>query len=207
MGIEARIAPDGAQPEREAATSPARGGHPDERGPRIRPDALAHDLERSLDRLGTDHLDAFVLHRDDEDVPVDEILEALDRHVQDGHTRAIGVSNWSVARIRAALAASSANGRARLAISSPQFSLAVPRTPPWGYSPRAANCASLIRAAAPRMRALAQRLYAHSIAISRVFIGSRPFPGTGRLSSRGIIRADREDGNSREGNRTRRRDV
>lgn len=109
----------------------AKGGHPDARGSRIRPDALAHDIEISLERFATSQLDAFVMHRDDEDVPVGEIVDALDAHVRAGRVRTIGASNWTVARIRAANEYAAAHGRARLAISSVQFALAVPRTPPF----------------------------------------------------------------------------
>lgn len=108
-----------------------KGGHPDAHGARVRPDALAADLAITLERLGTDRLDGYLLHRDDPAVPVDEIVDALDVHVQAGRARAIGASNWSVARIRAALAASDARGRARFALSSPQLSLAAPSAPPW----------------------------------------------------------------------------
>ena len=116
---------------RDGALLIAKGGLADARGSRIHPDALAHDLGLSLERLGTAQLDAFVLHRDDEQVPVGEIIDALDAHVRAGQVRVIGASNWSVARIRAANEYADARGRARLAISSPQFSLAVPRTPAW----------------------------------------------------------------------------
>lgn len=106
-------------------------GHPDDHGPRLRADAIAEDLARSLDRLGTDRLDVLVLHRDDEAIPVDEIVDLLDHHVRAGQASALGASNWSSPRLAAALAAADASERARFAITSPQLSLAVPSAPPW----------------------------------------------------------------------------
>lgn len=56
-------------------------------------------IDASLERLGTDHVDLYQLHRDDEGTPLDETLEALDTVVRSGRARYIGVSNWSAWRI------------------------------------------------------------------------------------------------------------
>ncbi len=45
--------------------------------PRVNPEAIRTDLTESLERLGLDRLDLFLLHRDDETVPVGEIMTAL----------------------------------------------------------------------------------------------------------------------------------
>ncbi len=53
---------------------------------------ITEQLENSLRRLQTDHVDLYYLHRLDPDVPVDEPLRALDDLVSSGKVRYIGVS-------------------------------------------------------------------------------------------------------------------
>jgi aryl-alcohol dehydrogenase-like predicted oxidoreductase len=57
-------------------------------------------VEDSLQRLGTDYIDLYQLHRYDADTPVDETLRALDDLVTQGKVRYIGNSNftgWQIA--------------------------------------------------------------------------------------------------------------
>lgn len=66
-------------------------------------DDLIEDCDESLERLGTDHLDVFELHIDDEPhVPVSEVMDAMETLVKTGRTRYVGVSNWLIHRIREA---------------------------------------------------------------------------------------------------------
>jgi aryl-alcohol dehydrogenase-like predicted oxidoreductase len=51
--------------------------------------------EASLRRLGTDRIDLFQQHQPDPEIPMDEILEALDRLVGDGKVREIGCCNFT----------------------------------------------------------------------------------------------------------------
>ncbi|MBA3709392.1 MAG: aldo/keto reductase, partial [Planctomycetes bacterium] len=74
-----------------------KGGHPSWTAvpqARLRPEDIASDLTESCERLGTDVIDLYWLHRDDPAVPVDEILDALQRLIASGRIRAIGASNW-----------------------------------------------------------------------------------------------------------------
>lgn len=50
-------------------------------------------LNASLRRLGTDYVDLYILHMWDYHTPVEEIMDGLNRAVQAGKVRAIGVSN------------------------------------------------------------------------------------------------------------------
>ncbi len=62
---------------------------------------LLDDLDRSLARLGVDHIDLWQVHGWDENVPLEETLSALDFAVSSGRTRYIGLSNfrgWQLAR-------------------------------------------------------------------------------------------------------------
>ncbi len=67
-----------------------------------RPEAITASLERSLERLGTDHIDLFYMHRLDKTVPIEESMGALVRAVEAGKIGAIGVSEMSSATIRRA---------------------------------------------------------------------------------------------------------
>ena len=66
------------------------------------PELLERDLTQSLARLQTDYIDIYYLHRDDEAVAVDEILDALESHKSAGRIRAYAASNWRANRLRAA---------------------------------------------------------------------------------------------------------
>ena len=106
-----------------------KGGHPHletmERS-RLRPEDLAQDLAESLERLGTDSVDLYWLHRDDPNVPVGEILGALNEHLVGGRIHALGASNWTPERLRTASAYAQAHGLTGFAASQVGWSLAVP---------------------------------------------------------------------------------
>ncbi|MCL2394726.1 MAG: aldo/keto reductase [Acidimicrobiaceae bacterium] len=61
--------------------------------------------EASLRRLGTDHLDLYLLHRPVAGVPLAETLGALSELVEEGKVREIGFSNVDVAQMREAASA------------------------------------------------------------------------------------------------------
>jgi aryl-alcohol dehydrogenase (NADP+) len=76
------------------------GREPNDRGTSRR--WLVHALDASLKRLGTDWIDLYYLHRDDEVTPVEETVETLGRLIASGKILYWGVSNfraWRVARI------------------------------------------------------------------------------------------------------------
>jgi aryl-alcohol dehydrogenase-like predicted oxidoreductase len=63
---------------------------------------LREELDASLRRLGTDHIDLYYVHVDDLATPLEETLEALDGFVQAGKIRHVGWSNvrtWRLERI------------------------------------------------------------------------------------------------------------
>ncbi len=63
------------------------------------------ELEASLTRLGTDHVDVFITHWQDPTTPIAETMEALLALKAEGKTRAIGISNASADDLAAYLAA------------------------------------------------------------------------------------------------------
>lgn len=54
--------------------------------------AIEREIAGTLERLGTDYLDLYIIHRFDYDTPMEETMEALDRLVRDGRVRALGAS-------------------------------------------------------------------------------------------------------------------
>jgi aryl-alcohol dehydrogenase-like predicted oxidoreductase len=56
------------------------------------PEHIAQAIDGSLQRLGTDHVDLYYLHRPDPEVPIEESVGALAETVAAGKARAIGVS-------------------------------------------------------------------------------------------------------------------
>ncbi|MBM2714412.1 aldo/keto reductase [Mesorhizobium caraganae] len=68
-------------------------------------DSVVYEVEQSLRRLGTDHIDHYITHWQDPTTPVAETMEALDRLKTQGKIRSIGASNVTVADVRAYLAA------------------------------------------------------------------------------------------------------
>jgi aryl-alcohol dehydrogenase-like predicted oxidoreductase len=62
---------------------------------------LLNDLDKSLARLGVNHIDLWQIHTWDPLVPLEETLSAIDQAVSSGRTRYVGVSNfsgWQLAR-------------------------------------------------------------------------------------------------------------
>lgn len=60
---------------------------------------IISECEKSLERLGTDHIDLYFAHTQDEQTPVEESMEAFDRLVRSGKVRSIGASNHDVLRL------------------------------------------------------------------------------------------------------------
>ncbi|MBO9403317.1 aldo/keto reductase [Shimia sp. R9_3] len=68
-------------------------------------DAIIHEVEQSLTRLGTDYIDHYITHWQDPTTPIAETMEALETLKQQGKIRSIGASNTSVDEVKAYVAA------------------------------------------------------------------------------------------------------
>ena len=62
--------------------------------------------DASLKRLATDRIDLYQLHWPNDSIPIAETMRAMDKLVEEGKVRFIGVSNFSVAQLTEAQAAS-----------------------------------------------------------------------------------------------------
>jgi aryl-alcohol dehydrogenase-like predicted oxidoreductase len=72
--------------------------HPQYQG--LSADNVEAAANESLLRLGTDYIDLYYAHFDDEKTPLEETVAAFDKLVKEGKVRAIGISNYSADRIR-----------------------------------------------------------------------------------------------------------
>ncbi|WP_328904932.1 aldo/keto reductase [Streptomyces sp. NBC_00234] len=97
------------------------GAHPSYKG--LSAATIKGAAEESLRRLGTDHIDLYYTHFDDESVPVEEIVTALDQLVKEGKVREIAASNISPERLRASLDFSESEGLARYVALQPHYNL------------------------------------------------------------------------------------
>ena len=79
--------------------------------------------DASLRRLGTGHIDLYYTHFDKPEVPVEEIIGALDELVRAGKVRHIAASNISPERLRASLEFSDREGLARYVALQPHYNL------------------------------------------------------------------------------------
>jgi aryl-alcohol dehydrogenase-like predicted oxidoreductase len=80
-------------------------------------------VDASLKRLGTDYIDLYQSHRDDEETPLPETLGAYSDLIKAGKVRAIGASNYSAARLAEALGVSAATGLPRYETLQPLYNL------------------------------------------------------------------------------------
>lgn len=119
---------------REGIVISAKGCHPAlphwDR-PRVSPDAIDEDIGLSRQQLGIDQLDLWLFHRDDPAVEVGILVEAVNSAVDRGHVGAWGVSNWTTARIEAALEYADAHDLRGPVANSAHFSLVDQLDEPW----------------------------------------------------------------------------
>jgi len=99
--------------------------------PHCNPTDLTNQLFTSLERLGTDYVDIYMMHRDNEDIPVGEFIDVLNEHLRAGRIKTFGVSNWTIRRIEEANEYARANGLVGISAVSNNFSLARMVEPVW----------------------------------------------------------------------------
>ncbi len=93
---------------------------------------IRREMDESLKLLGTDHVDIFLLHRDDPTHPVSEYVETLEALRKEGKCLAYGGSNWTHERLAEANAYAAAHGCQGMTISSPHYGLVEQVRDPWG---------------------------------------------------------------------------
>lgn len=93
---------------------------------RVTPEQLTIDLNESLENLQTDHVDLYMLHRDNPALPVSTIMDCLDGFVQEGKVRYLACSNWSAQRTAEANAYAATHGKAPFVVNELLWSMACP---------------------------------------------------------------------------------
>lgn len=108
-------------------------GHPSPDGrKRVNEKEIREDFAVSSGYLKTDHIDIYLLHRDDPDVEVGPIVEIFNALHAEGKIGAFGGSNWTHQRIEAANEYAYARNLIPFSVSSSNFGLADQVTDPWG---------------------------------------------------------------------------
>jgi len=111
--------------------------------PECNPAAVTRQLGESLERLQTDFIDIYFLHRDNSDVPVGEFVDVLNEHKSAGRIGVFGGSNWSLERVDEANEYAAKNGLAEFSVLSNHMSLARMVEAPWDGCLAASDANSL----------------------------------------------------------------
>src|SRR5690606_34646169 len=85
--------------------------------------SIFREVDASLKRLGTDHIDLYQIHRWDYDTPIEETLEALHDVVKAGKARYIGASSMYAWQFAKALYTADLHGWTRFVSMQPHYNL------------------------------------------------------------------------------------
>jgi aryl-alcohol dehydrogenase-like predicted oxidoreductase len=97
--------------------------HPDVNGRGLSRKAIMTEIDNSLRRLGTDHVDLYQIHRWDYETPIEETLEALHDVVKGGKSRYIGASSMFAWQFCKALYLADLRGWTRFVSMQPHYNL------------------------------------------------------------------------------------
>ena len=86
---------------------------------------IMSEVEKSLNRLGTDYIDLYYMHRWDEDTPIEETMRALDDLVHSGKVRYLGCSNYTAWQMVEAVWTAKAQNLYNCCCVQPEYSLVV----------------------------------------------------------------------------------
>jgi aryl-alcohol dehydrogenase-like predicted oxidoreductase len=89
----------------------------------LEPAKMAEELEKSLERLRTDYVDLYYLHRDDEVTPLETVASGLDTLLKPGLIREAGASNYTAERLAALHIAAHSNGMTPVTILQNEYNL------------------------------------------------------------------------------------
>lgn len=99
---------------------------------RVNEKEIRADFAASAEAMHTDYIDIYLLHRDDPEVPVGEIVEVLNAMHAEGKIGAFGGSNWEWTRVMEANEYAYAHNLIPFSVTSPNFGLAEQVRDPWG---------------------------------------------------------------------------
>ena len=84
---------------------------------------IMREIDRSLKRLQTDHVDIYICHAWDPETPLEETFRAMDDVVRQGKARYIGVSNFNGWQVTESLWTCDANNLDRFVVLQNQYNL------------------------------------------------------------------------------------
>jgi len=99
--------------------------------PNCNPETVIKEVAESLERLQTDFVDIYFLHRDNPEVPVGEFVDVLNEQKNAGRLGIFGGSNWSPERMDEANEYAAQNGLQGFTVLSNHMSLARMVEAPW----------------------------------------------------------------------------
>ncbi|MFC4989763.1 aldo/keto reductase [Saliphagus infecundisoli] len=79
------------------------------------------EIEGTLDRLGTDYLDLYYIHRFDEETPIETTLRTLNDLVREGKVHSLGASTMAAWQLTKALWKADVEGTERFDVTQPLF--------------------------------------------------------------------------------------
>lgn len=96
---------------------------PGEGGEKLAPARIAAACDASLRRLGTDRIDVYFAHRDDDEAAQEDYLAAFGKLVDAGKVRVVGASNFTAARLKSAVDLAKGGELPRLPVLQPEYNL------------------------------------------------------------------------------------
>ncbi|WP_375271852.1 aldo/keto reductase [Sphingomonas sp.] len=96
---------------------------PGEDGEKLAPARIVAACEASLRRLGTNYIDLYFAHQDDQDTPQDAVAEAFARLVDAGKVRVLGASNFHAARLKSGIECAREAGLPHYQVLQPEYNL------------------------------------------------------------------------------------
>jgi aryl-alcohol dehydrogenase-like predicted oxidoreductase len=90
---------------------------------KLAPSHIVAACEASLRRLGTDRIDLYFAHQDDEAQTQEAVAEAFATLVRDGKVRVLGASNFHAARLKSAIEVARAAGLPHYQVLQPEYNL------------------------------------------------------------------------------------
>ncbi len=105
----------------------AKGGHT----PNCNPKSISQQLTESLERLNCDSSDIYIMHRDNNDIPVDEFIDVLNEEKNNTRIKIFGASNWTLDRFKQANEWANRNNKQGFSILNNNLALCKMIKPLW----------------------------------------------------------------------------
>ena len=86
-------------------------------------EAILHEIDGTLHRLGTDYLDLYYIHRFDYNVPMEETMEALHSLIKAGKVRALGASEMYAYQLQNLQMVAELGGWTKFSVLQPHYNL------------------------------------------------------------------------------------